>query len=274
MGISATDFDYISKLVMDDSAISLPCGKEYLAESRLAPVARKEGFQSIADLIAHLRPLSRNPLHRKVVEAMTTNETSFFRDVHPFETLRTKVLPELLARGRPRAPLQIWSAACSTGQEAYSIAMTLRESFPELMLADTRILATDLNTVVLERTREGMYSQFEVSRGLPTPQLLRHFDKAETEWQARPELRRMIDTQQMNLATHWPALPTMDVVFMRNVLIYFDTDVKRAILGRMRKVLARGGYLFLGGSETTLGVDDAFERVHLDKTICYRAISR
>jgi chemotaxis protein methyltransferase CheR len=274
MTISAIDFDYISKLVMDDSAISLPTGKEYLAESRLAPVARKEGFTSIEQLIAHLRPLPRNPLHRKVVEAMTTNETSFFRDIHPFETLRTRVLPELLARGRGRTPLQIWSAAASTGQEAYSIAMVLREDFPELVAADTRILATDINTAVLERVREGLYSQLEVSRGLPAPQMLRHFDKVGMEWRARPDLRRMIDSQQMNLATTWPAIPTMDVVFMRNVLIYFDTDVKKAILGRIRKVLARGGYLFLGGAETTIGVDDSFERVQIDRTICYRAISR
>jgi chemotaxis protein methyltransferase CheR len=274
MGISATDFDYVSKLVMDDSAISLPAGKEYLAESRLAPVACKEGFTSIEQLIAHLRPLPRNPLHRKVVEAMTTNETSFFRDIHPFETLKNKVLPELLARSRGRSPLQIWSAASSTGQEAYSIAIVLRENFPELVAADTRILATDLNTAVLERAREGIYSQLEVSRGLPAPQMLRHFEKLGTEWQIRPELRRMIDTQQMNLAAAWPMIPTMDVVFMRNVLIYFDTDVKRAILARMRKVLSRGGYLFLGGSETTIGIDDAFERVQIDRTICYRAITR
>jgi chemotaxis protein methyltransferase CheR len=274
MSISAIDFDYVSKLVMDESAISLPTGKEYLAESRLAPVARKEGFTSIEHLIAHLRTLPRTPLHRKVVEAMTTNETSFFRDIHPFETLRTKVLPELLARGRGKTPLRIWSAAASTGQEAYSIAMLIREYFPELVAADTRILATDINTAVLERVDEGIYSQLEVSRGLPAAQMLRHFEKVGMEWQIRPELRRMIDTQQMNLATTWPAIPTMDVVFMRNVLIYFDTDVKKAILGRMRQILGRGGYLFLGGAETTIGVDDAFERIQIDRTICYRAISR
>ena len=274
MSISALDFDYISKLVMDDSAISLPTGKEYLAESRLAPVARKEGFTSIEQLIAHLRPLPRNPLHRKVVEAMTTNETSFFRDIHPFETLRTHVFPELLARSRGRIPLQIWSAAASTGQEAYSIAMLLREDFPELVAMDTRILATDINTAVLERVRRGVYSQLEVSRGLPAPKMLRHFEKTGMDWHVRPELRRMIDTQQMNLAATWPTMRTMDVVFMRNVLIYFDTDVKRAILGRMRKVLARGGYLFLGGSETTIGIDDSFERVQMDRTIFYRATSR
>lgn len=270
MTIAAGDFDYIRRLVHDGAAIVLEPGKEYLAESRLVPIARAEGFATIAELVARLQADPRSVLHRKVIEAMTTNETTFFRDVHPFEALRQHVLPELIAARETTRQLTIWCGASSSGQEPYTIAMVLRHHFPALAGWTVRIVATDIARSMLERTREGLYSQLEVNRGLPAPMLVKWFTKEGTHWRVKPELRSMVETVELNLAGAWPALPACDVVFMRNVLIYFDVPTKQSILERVRRHLRPDGWLFLGGAETTLNVDDQFERVPLGRATTYR----
>ncbi len=264
------DFEYVRRLVRERAAIVLEDGKAYLAESRLVPVAREEGFASVAELIARIRSERFGRLHRKVVEAMTTNETSFFRDVAPFEALRTVVFPELLARRATERVLHVWCAAASTGQEPYSVAMLLREHFPELATWTVRLLATDLSTEVLARARAGRFTQLEVNRGLPASCLVRYFERDGAYWVLGEEVRRMVEFRELNLAEPWPPLPPMDVVLLRNVLIYFDLDTKRAVLGRLRRVLRADGWLFLGGAETTLNVDDAFERVQVGRASAYR----
>lgn len=270
MSLAAVDFDFVSELVRTRAAIVLEPSKEYLVSSRLEPVARSAGFTTVAELIARLRTSTTSPLHEEVVDAMTTNETSFFRDVHPFESLRRSVLPDLIERRRARRSLSIWCAACSSGQEPYSVGMVIREHFPELASWSVRILATDLSPRMVQRTREGTFSQLEVNRGLPAPMLLKHFVQQGARWQVAPELRAMVRVQPLNLAAPWPAMTPVDLLMMRNVLIYFDVDTKRAILDRAHRVLAPDGYLLLGGAETTLNLDERFQRVGLDRTTWYR----
>lgn len=272
--MNTTDFDYVRRIVLERSSIVLDGSKAYLAEARLLPVARQLGLGSIADLVARLRIERGRELQTKVVEAMTTNETSFFRDRTPFEALRLHVLPRLVTARAKLQALRIWSAGCSTGQEPYSIAMMLRDYFTRLDDWDVSILATDLSHDVLGRARAGRYSQLEVNRGMPAEMLIGHFDRDGIAYQLRDDVRRMVDFRQLNLADPWPDLPRMDVVFLRNVLIYFDVPVRRAILQRVRRVLAPDGFLFLGGAETTLNLDDSFERVAIDKAGCYRLAGR
>ncbi len=270
MTIAAGDFEYIRRLVRDGAAIVLEPGKEYLAESRLVPVARSEGFAGIAELVARLQADPRSLLRRKVIKAMTTNETTFFRDVHPFDALRQHVLPELIAARESTRCITIWCGASSSGQEPYSIAMVLRHHFPVLASWTVKLVATDIARSMLERTREGLYSQLEVNRGLPASMLVKWFVKEGTRWRVKPELRAMVEPVELNLAEPWPSLPPFDVVFMRNVLIYFDVATKQSILQRVRRQLRPDGWLFLGGAETTLNVDDQFERVPLGRATSYR----
>ena len=268
--ISSRDFNYIRDLVRRRSAIVLETDKAYLIETRLTPLARQTGFGSLQELIASLKIDSGEKLQCQVVEAMTTHETSFFRDGHPFDTLKTTVLPELIARRSPSPSLAIWCAACSSGQEPFSVAMIARDHFPNLLQGRLRIFATDLSGVVLERARAGLYSQIEINRGLPAALLARYFDKQGLHWRLKSEIRRMVDFQQSNLIEDWPAFPALDVIFLRNVLIYFGVDAKRAILAKVRRLLKPDGYLFLGSSETTLNLDAAFEPISLGKTVCYQ----
>jgi chemotaxis protein methyltransferase CheR len=268
--IDASHFSYLCDFILRRSAIVLTPEKEYLVESRLGPVARAKGFASIDALIAALRVSSPGPLQTSVVEAMTTHETTFFRDQHPFDALRTQILPALLKSRAASRKLVIFCAACSSGQEPYSIAMLIREHFPELSSWTVRIVGVDLSEAVLARAREGLYTQSEVNRGLPAPLLVKYFDRVGTNWQLRPVIRNMVELRQMNLIEPWPTLPRADLMFIRNVLIYFDIATKRSILGRAREVLARDGYLLLGGAETTLNVDDRYQRVGLGQTTVYR----
>jgi chemotaxis protein methyltransferase CheR len=271
MAVTRADFDYLSKLVREQSAIVLEPGKEYLVESRLIPLARKEGFDSLGSLVASLRASKFNGIHRKVVEAMTTNETTFFRDLQPFEVLKQIVLPALIEKRSAERRLNIWSAASSSGQEPYSLAMLLREHFPALASWDIGILATDISREMLDRTREGRYNQLEVNRGLPAPLLIKYFQKQGLEWQISEELRRMIEVRELNLAAEWGRIPPIDIVLMRNVLIYFDTEMKKVILRKLRQVLSPGGYLFLGAAETTMNINDSFTRIPFEKTFYYQS---
>lgn len=271
MAISASGFSYVRQLIYRRSAIVLDSGKEYLVESRLGPIARAEGFESIDDLLTALHKQAWSPLHAKVVESMTTNETSFFRDMYPFDALRETVIPAVLRGQTAGRPLTIWCAACSTGQEPYSIAILLREHFPQLTRARAvRIIATDLSASILERAREGRYKQAEVNRGLAAPLLVRHFVRIEGDYQVSNEVRSMVEFRQVNLASSWDGVPVSDVIFLRNVLIYFDVETKKRILARARSLLTHVGHLFLGTAETTFNLEDAFTRVQTNKAVYYR----
>lgn len=263
-------FDYIRTLVQQRAAILLDPGKAYLVQSRLLPVARENGLDSIESLVGKLRKPGSQPLVRQVVEAMTTNETSFFRDLHPFEALRTVVLPDLIQRRSTRRTLTIWSNACSSGQEVYTVAMILREHFPQLASWRVRLLASDLSTQVLARARQGRFNQAEVNRGLPMPMLLKYFTREGLCWQIKDELRQMVEFRQLNLVEPFPALPPCDVVFLRNVLIYFAPPTKTEILNRIRTVMPEDGYLYLGGAETTMNLNVRFQRVSVGKSACYQ----
>jgi chemotaxis protein methyltransferase CheR len=266
------DFDFIRKLLRERSAIFLEDGKQYLVESRLAPIVRELKLESIAKLVEVLRAPLSNGLQQQVVEALVTNETTFFRDLHPFEALRKAVIPELVRKRQDERRLNIWCAACSTGQEPYSLALLLREHFPDLVGWKVNILATDLSRNVLARAREGCYSQIEVNRGLPAALLVKHFRQHGASWQLHDDLRGMVDFQELNLARAWPPLPRMDLVFLRNVMIYFDVETKKAILGRMVNVLRSDGYLLLGGAETTFNLHDSYRRLEQFKTGFYQLI--
>lgn len=269
--LGPAEFDFLRGLVRERSAIVLEPGKEYLVESRLVPLLRDRQLPSLATLAAALRADPRGELERAVVEAMTTNETSFFRDHHPFEALQHRLLPELIAARASERRLRFWSNACSSGQEAYSLAMLLAEHFPGLRAWDVSILATDLSRDMVRRTQQASYGQLEMNRGLPAPLLVKYFDRQGTRWQVKPDLRRWVQAREMNLMEGWPPLPRFDVIFLRNVLIYFDLDTKRAILRRARQALRPDGFLLLGSAETTVMVDDAWERVVVGGSVTYRA---
>jgi chemotaxis protein methyltransferase CheR len=264
------DFAYIRDLVRARAAIVLEPSKEYLAESRLYPVVRRAGLGSVSELVAALREDDDPDLSEQVVDALTTNETSFFRDVHPFESLRTHVLPDLIERKRLSRSLFIWSAGCSSGQEPYSLAMLIREDFPELADWQVSILGTDVSVAMLERARAGRFGQIEVNRGLPAHLLVRYFRRTGVAWQIDPSIREMVRFRHQNLVDPWPSLPPMDLVLMRNVMIYFDVPTKQEILARVRDTLAPHGYLLLGTSETTLHLDDTFRRHAVGPTGWYR----
>jgi len=268
--LTVVDLDYVRDLIRTRSAIVLEPEKAYLVHSRLEPVAKGEGFSSLAELVTKLRMAPYGVLHKKVVEAMTTNETSFFRDLTPFQALREQLLPEIIARKGGSKRLNIWCGASSSGQEPYSIMFTILEYFPEMKDWHIQFTATDLSEGMLAKCREGKYSQLEVNRGLPVTHLTHFFSKKGMGWQVNEEIRRRIDFQPMNLIGPWLPFPTLDLVFLRNVMIYFDTETKKQILATIRKKIDPNGFLLLGGSETTINLDDQFERVAISGTSCYR----
>jgi chemotaxis protein methyltransferase CheR len=270
MAISDADFHYIRDFLYKQAAIVLDEGKGYLVESRLQPLAKRHGFASFEAMVGQLRAQPQNGIHWDVVEAMTTNETYFFRDVHPFEALKNNVLPELIKKRETTRQLNIWCAAASSGQEVYSILMLLKENFPSLASWKINFVASDISKEMLDRCREGCYSQLEVNRGLAAPLLVKYFQKIGVQWQIKEELRRMVDWRQINLAQNWDVLAPLDIVFMRNVLIYFDLETKRNIFGRLSKLLKSDGYLFLGGAESPIGIDDHLKRVAVENTSYYQ----
>jgi chemotaxis protein methyltransferase CheR len=255
------EFEYVCRLVRDRSGIVLETGKEYLVDSRLTPVARQCDLASVSELVGRLRANPDNGLAARVVEAMVTTETMFFRDVVPFETLRTVVLPELVQRRQAERRLSVWFAACSTGQEPYSFALMVREHFPELAGWRLDLLATDLSAEVLGRARAGRYNQIEVNRGLPAATMVKYFRQHGMTWELCEDVRRMVEFRELNLIRSWPVLPRPDLVFLRNVMIYFDVEAKRSILGRIAKLLRPDGHLLLGAAETTFNLDPSFRRV-------------
>jgi chemotaxis protein methyltransferase CheR len=261
-------FSFVSDLVRRESAIVLETGKEYLVESRLGAMARDAGERDVDTFLRRLQARYDPAVGKLVVEALTTNETSWFRDSEPFTALRTSVLPELAAH-RPSRTLRVWSAACSSGQETFSIAMTALDT-PQVAGWRVEVLGTDLSEQMVERARSGRYSQLEVNRGLPATSLVRHFTRDGTHWKISPELASRVSFRALNLTHPFPAVGRFDVVFLRNVLIYFDLDTKRDVLRRVRAQMAPDGFLVLGAAETTLGVDDAWERVPAGRSSIYR----
>jgi chemotaxis protein methyltransferase CheR len=271
MTLATTSFDWVRDLVRRESAIVLQPGKEYLVEARLLPIARQMGLPDVGKLVETVRSRPNPDDTRRIVEALTTNETSWFRDGDPFTALASTVLPQLLAARGPADRLQIWSAACSSGQEPYTIAMLLEDAMPNAA-SRVSITATDLSREMVERTKAGRFSQLEVNRGLPAPMLVRHFTRVGNEWEVAPALRRMVTASECNLATQLPRMGPFDVVYLRNVLIYFDLPTKQTILRRVRELMRPDGWLFLGAAETTLGVDDSWERVVLGRSSAYRPV--
>lgn len=270
MTITPSDFAFVRDLVHRESAIVLPPGKEYLVTSRLMPIVRRRGDRDLASLLRELRAGRCRRLRAEVVAALATNETSFFRDAHPFEAIRTTVLPELVAARAEQRSLSLWSAAASSGQEAYSLAMLVSDVLSDRPGWSAEVLGTDLSEAMLDRARDGVYTPLEVARGLPPERLARHLEPYGTGYRVRQGLRDLVRTRPLNLAGPWPALPRMDVVLLRNVLIYFDVPTRRRVLARVRQVLAPDGYLFLGGAETTMDVDDGFDRVRVGEATAYR----
>jgi chemotaxis protein methyltransferase CheR len=264
--MTSEDFDYVRSFIRQESAIVLETGKEYLVESRLLTLAHREHFASLDDLFSRLRSTPQNGLHRKVLDAMTTNETSFFRDIHPFEALKKIVLPAIMARRAKERQVTFWCGAASTGQETYSVLMLIAEHFPELFNWNFKFIATDLSSQVIERARAGRFSQLEVNRGLPASLLVKYFSRQGEEWEIKEELRRRVEFRELNLIANWGSLPPVDLIFMRNVLIYFDIETKKSILAKARGLLRPEGYLLLGGAETTFNIDDGFDRTVCDKT--------
>jgi len=273
MSVTPHDFDYIKNLVFKHSAIVLDAGKEYLVSSRLNPVAKKAGVNSIGELVSKLKASGSAGLLTEVIEAMTTNETSFFRDLHPFETLKSAVFPQLIQARRTVKSLRIWCGASSSGQEPYTISMVIKENFPELANWNIQILCTDISQEMLDRTKNGEYSQLEVNRGLPITKLVKFFSQSGTQWKAKDDLRKFIHTQPLNLAGTWPSIGQFDLIFIRNVLIYFDSNTKKQIMAKVRSVLKPDGFFFLGATETTLNLDDKFERITTGKTTYYRKLA-
>lgn len=270
MSIQPAELDFLRKIVETDSAIVLDNTKEYLLESRLVPIAKGAGLQGITDLVTKLKIGADKELRRLVIEAMTTNETSFFRDGEPFEVLQEEILPELIEARMARKELRIWCGAASTGQEPYSLCMLIKDKFPELASWRLEFIATDLNIEVLEQAKKGFYNSLEIKRGLPAEYITRFFTAQGNLWQINSEIRNMISFQPMNLIHLWPLIGVFDLVLMRNVLIYFSTETKKEILAKVRKVLQPDGYLFLGAAESTLGLDPNFERRIFLRTSCYR----
>lgn len=251
------DYEYLRKLLKERSGLDLSADKQYLVESRLVPLARKAGLGGIPDLVAKMKS-GAEALTTEVVEAMTTNETFFFRDKIPFDHLRDTILPLMLQSRASRRSLRIWSAACSTGQEPYSIAMCLKEKGAALAGWRIEIVGTDLSQEVLEKSRAGIYSQFEVQRGLPIQLLVKYFTQSGELWQISPEIRGMVQHRQLNLLQDFSHLGKFDVIFCRNVLIYFDQDTKINIFERLARSLEPDGMLMLGAAESVVGITDAF----------------
>jgi chemotaxis protein methyltransferase CheR len=274
MSLAANDISYLCTAIAQRSGNVISAGQSYLLEARLGPVAKEAGLEDVHALVVELQRNPRNPLHDTVTEAMTINETSFFRDMQPFDALKEEVFPYLLEKRQSTKSLSIWSAACSSGQEAYSIAIQMRTHFPELMNWNVRILGTDISDAMVKRTREGIYSQFEVNRGLPASLLVKNFDRQGLNWQVKPELRKFVDCRKMNLTEKWPAITQHDVVFLRNVLIYFDLKTKEQILHCIHQSMRPEGFLFLGGGETLIQLNVPFERVSIGKTVCFRPVAK
>lgn len=270
MIVPSFDFDYLRQLVRQQSGVVLEPHKDYLAALHLGQIAADAGFPSIAAFVEHLKGTALSELHLHAVDALVIKETSFFRDRSPFETLKSSVIPALLQSRSNERAINIWCAGCSTGQEPYSIAILIREAFPELLTWTIRLIATDFSKQVLDRAQRGQYTDLEMSRGLPCELRDRYFHRVGQAWQINDEIRQMVQFRRLNLIRSWDSLPNMDVIFLRNVLIYFDIDTKRSILNQVKSYLQADGYLFLGSGETTFHLDPKFEAIQSKTSFYHR----
>jgi chemotaxis protein methyltransferase CheR len=256
--VTPPDYEYLRKLLKDRSDLDLSDDKQYLIESRLLPLSRKSGLSGIGELVQKMKGGS-NSIVTQVVEAMTTNETFFFRDKVPFDHFRDSIVPEILQARANRKSVRIWCAAGSTGQEPYSLAMCLKEMGAALARWRVEIVATDLSQEVLEKSKAGIYSQFEVQRGLPIQMLVKYFKQTGEIWQINADIRAMVQHRQLNLLHDFSQLGVFDVIFCRNVLIYFDQETKTDIFNRLTMAIEPDGFLVLGAAETVVGLTDAFK---------------
>jgi len=258
--VTPQDFDYLRQLLRQRSGLVLSAEKQYLAESRLLPVARKHGLGSLGELVERLKAAAfAAPIGVEVVEAMTTNESFFFRDKIPFEHFRDTIMPALMTARAREKRIRIWCTACATGQEPYSLAMGLKTLGASLAGWKVEIVATDISHEVLAKAKAGIYNQFEVQRGLPIQSLVKFFAQVGETWQIAPEIRGMVQFRQLNLLNDFAGLGTFDLVFCRNVLIYFDQDTKIDVLNRLARQMPPDGFLILGAAETVVGLTDAFK---------------
>jgi chemotaxis protein methyltransferase CheR len=266
--VNAAEYEYLSRFLKERSGLVLAPEKEYLVQSRLLPVARRNGLSDVTNLVQALQTGAGAALKTEVTEAMMNNESLFFRDKIPFDRLRDTVLPDLFKRREKLRHIRIWSAAASTGQEPYSIAMMIAD-WPGIADWRVDIVATDISNDALEQARAGIYSQFEVQRGLPIQLLMCNFDQVDGQWRIKDRLRNMVQFRQLNLLSNFSALGPFDVVFCRNVLIYFDQETKLDVLDRICRLMPRDGYLVLGAAETMVGLGNVFVPVP-DKRAIYR----
>jgi len=253
-----SDFDLYKDLLKEKSGLTLTPDKSYLLDSRLTPVARKWNYANLEVMTMALRAMPPADLLKDVVEAMTTNETSFYRDSKPFDQFRDIIIPHLL-KTRPSKRVRIWCAASSTGQEPYSLAMLIKENAAKLPGWNFEIVATDIDTTVLESARKAEYSQFEVQRGLPIQMLMKYFEQKADRWALKQEIKSMVQFKYFNLLEPMATLGKFDIIFCRNVLIYFDRDTKAKVLQNMSTLIPDDGFVILGGAETVLGITDAFK---------------
>ncbi|MEI6036524.1 MAG: protein-glutamate O-methyltransferase CheR [Planctomycetota bacterium] len=261
MTIGPEAFAFLQQFLKKRSGVVVDESKVYLVVARLLPVVRQHKLMSLDALADRLRLTSDAAIQRDVLNAMMTHETSFFRDKSPFETLK-QLIPEMVKKRGVMRQLVLWSAASSTGQEAYSIAILINEHFRELLATwKIRIIATDISDVVLTRAREGIFNELEIVRGLPPSLLRKYFTPLQGKWSISQECRRLVEFRQLNLNDPWPVMPPCDIVFLRNVLLYFDVPTRRTILEKMRKIVRPDGGLFLGGAETMLGINESYSRL-------------
>jgi chemotaxis protein methyltransferase CheR len=256
--MNTADFEFLAAILKQRSGLVLAPEKAYLLESRLMPVARKFGFAGLPDLVASVRKERPEELLRDITEAMTTNESLFFRDMKPFDQFRNLVIPKLVEARHSTRKIRIWSAAASSGQEPYSIAIILTEMQNMLSGWDLEIVATDISVEMLNRARSGLYTQFEVQRGLPISTLVKYFKQVGEKWRLDAGVRSMVKFKEFNLLDDPLSLGKFDVVYCRNVLIYFDQQTKSEVLARISKTMSKDGVLYLGGAETVLGITDKF----------------
>jgi chemotaxis protein methyltransferase CheR len=274
MACSEADYAYLRSVVQLHSSNLIDPSRNALFDTRLTPIARLAGVSNLEGLVSLLREDRPAHLHRAVAEAMTINETSFFRDVRPFEMLREEILPRLIEQRRWERRLRIWSAASSTGQEAYSVAMTIVEHFPSLAGWDVKILGTDISRQVVDYARAGRYRRLEVNRGLPARMLLKYFERDGDEWEVSSRVRSMCDFMVANLCAGLPALPTFDLVLLRNVLLYFPQQERRIVFGQVYRQMAPEAYLMLGNAERAEDSTNLFEAEFALQSYFYRPVPR
>ena len=271
--MNPSDYQYLTSYLLKASGLSLGDNKEYLLEARLIPLAQSWDIEGIPQLVAELKKGLDKRLATSVTEAMTTNETSFFRDKRPFDELTEHLLPPLIEARRNIKRLNIWCAAGATGQEPYSILMTIKEQFPELDSWNITLIATDIAEAPIEKGKAGTYSQFEVQRGLPIQLLMKHFVQVESGWQIKEPFRNAVKWVQLNLLDSFSKLGVFDIIFCRNVLIYFQNETKKHILDRQATMLREDGYLILGAAETVLGISDSYTRFKECRSAIYHPVA-